>query len=247
MTYTFHYGAFAHPSCEVYPRRVSVKPLRSRDNVQWANLHRIEIAGDLVNCNTPAEVVAAMDLLQTAYSEDFKDAGFKLDGAWTSHYLETDAALNLSGNRIIYRSWDNVLPSELANTRSFSIGIEAVFATTASAVIEYSESTVKRGTGGPTWRLYNLASGIPVKEEITENSKVTHITTGRFTTMQPWTALPAPYWPLEEHESLRVVNYSNPIWHGHPSGKTSHYTVDYKYFFERLGPDATTPFNTWFP
>lgn len=245
-TYTFHYGAYAHPSCEVYPRRITMAPIRSRDNTKWATHIQMEIAGDLVGANTPAEVVARIAGLDAAYASDFSDAGFKLDGSWTPHVILTNDVLNITGNRITYRSWDNQLPTELANTRSFSVGIEAIYALADNGIVEYRETTTKTGTGGADFKLYALANGVPVKQSMREKTIVRHVTTGRYVSLQPWIGPPAPYWPLEEKVSQRIIRYSSPIVHGHPSGKFTHYAVDYTYFFERLGPDATTPFNTWF-
>jgi hypothetical protein len=247
MTYTFHYGAFAHPSCEVYPRRVEITPVRSRDNAKWGMLHRLEVAGDLVGVNTPAEVVAAIAALDAAYAEDFKDVGFKLNNVWTPHKMLTDDTLNLSGNRVVYRSWDNALPTELANTRSFSIGIEALYATITSGIIEFRETTTKIGTGDPEWKLYDIAAGDPVIEPVKAKTKVRHVQSGTYTSIQPWISPPDPYWPLEELKKQRVIRYSNPIVHGHPSGKFTHYTVDYTYVFERLGPSAVLPNPFWVP
>jgi hypothetical protein len=246
MSYTFHYGTYDHPNCEVYPKRIEVRPVRTRDNARWAMHYRMEVAGDLVGHATPAEVTAEIALMDAAYANDNLDAGFKLNNVWTPHYLNSSSALNLTGNRVVYRSWDNVLPTELANTRSFSVGIEAVFALGNTGLIEFNEVTTKIGNGGPKWRLYNTWAGDPVKEQICSKSLVKHVTRGRYVSIEPWLAPPAPYWPLEEQQWLRVVQYSSPIWHGHPSGKYTHYAVDYAYTFERLGPDATTPFNTWF-
>lgn len=246
MAYTFHYGNFAHPNCEVYPKRIEARPVRTDDNATWAMQYRMEIAGDLVGHDEPSEVVSAIAALDAAYAMDNKDAGFKLNGAWTPHYLNSNSALNLTGNRITYRSWDNTLPTELANTRSFSVGIEALFALGDTGVIEFSETTTKLGNGGPEWKLYNTWNGVPERVNIASKTKVRHITRGRYVSIQPWLAPPAPYWPLEEQQWLRVVRYSNPIEHGHPSGKFTNYAVDYAYTFERLGADATTPFNTRF-
>ena len=94
---TFHYGDYDHPECEVYPRRISATPIRTGTNLPFGAVYRMEIAGDFIGDLTQAQVNTKIGELELAYGEDYQDCGFKLDGSWTQHYMQTDAANNLTG------------------------------------------------------------------------------------------------------------------------------------------------------
>lgn len=248
--YRFRYGNFLHPPCEVYPKRLSVTPLFSDRGIRWGSRVSMRIAGDLVQVGatelTPAEIQTRMNAIEAAYLNDYQDAGFELDGAWSSHHILNNQADNLSGNQIVYRSWENALPTELANTRSFEVEIQAVLSQAYSDILHFSETTQKIGDGGPMWRIYPRWNLAPIKAQTTLNSPVRHVTTGRVVSMSGFVSPPAPYWPNEEQGWRRVVRYESPQRHGHPTGKYTHYVTHYQYHFLRLGPDPMTNFNTWY-
>lgn len=240
----FKYGGFTHRPCEVFCKLFAVQNLRGSNGFVWAKRVTMEIAGDLVGEDgaelDASEVSARIQLIEAAYANEYQDAAFFLpDGTTRPHWIDTDHSLNLTGNRIVYRSWEHLHPGELANTRSFSVRFEALFRDINNHVIEYQERTVKKGSGGPIWRLYETASGGIAKENITNFSKVVHITSGRVVSgiaIGP----PAPLWPNEEQQWRREVEVGTPIDHGHPTGKFTHYETRWKYHFERLGPSPLT-------
>lgn len=242
---TFFYGDFTHRPCEVFPKLFSVENLKGNNGITWAHRYTLEIGGDLVGPDgeemTANEVVTRIGLIDTAYRDEYKDCGFRMhDGTTTVHSLTNNDALNLTGNRIVYRSWENLHPGELANTRSFAVRIEALFrANNGNSVFSYTERTRKIGTGGPTWRLYPTFAGTIQKEFVTPISPVIHITTGELISGVPLPA-PSPLWPLEEQQWRREIEVGTPLDHGHPTAKFTHYQTRWRYHFERLGPSALT-------
>jgi hypothetical protein len=247
---TFHYGLFTHPDCEVYPKSMTFQKRRSKDGKVYANAVQLHVAGDLIGANTKAEIDARIGELDGVYAVDGHDVGFKLEGNWTQHRLLNNDAANLTGNRVIYRSWDNTLPTEFANTRSFSIGFEAVFNDGDQNIIEFDESVIRVGTGGPLWKIYPKWNGDPIKVEIADKTPVTHVQRGYVLSRGQHLAPPPPLWPLEHQGWRRVVRQDQPTnWgfvraNSNPSPKFSLYRTSWEYYFERLGPDPTTPFNT---
>lgn len=246
----FYYGDFVHPKCEVYPSLIQLKPLHSQRGIRWGSQRIMQIGGDLVSTGTPltpAEISARLIQLESAYRQDYKNCGFILDdGTATPHQLLTNDADNLSGNRVTMRSWDNVLPTEYANTRSFSVHIEAIYKEAYSEIIAFTERTHKVGNGGPAWRMHRTFNGLPIKEFISATTPVKHTTTGTVIAMSGFVLPPPPLWPLEEMEWLREVTYHSPKMYGHPSYKYAHYATQYTYHFWRPSADATTPYNTWY-
>lgn len=245
------YGSYVHPKGECYPRRMEIRPMRSERGYRWGSLYRIETAGDFVKSDgtglSKSEIAARITELDQTYLYDYQDCGFRLsDGTLTPHHMLTNQANNLTGNQIVSRSWDNLLPTEYANTRSFSVAVEALFLEPYSEIVSFREVTKKIGTGGPYWKLYPDFNGDPVKEEITTKTKVRHITSGVIEALSGFVLPPAPYWPNEEQEWRREVDFVGPKLHGHPTRKFTHYRTTYTYYFERIGPDPMTNFNTWY-
>lgn len=247
----FQYGAYLHDKGDVYPRSIEIKPLYTEDGIRWAEDVRMSVSGHFSNIPelTEAEVNTRMGTMATAYDDDYKDAKFLLsDGSDSNHILLTNDANNLSGNRVLHRSWDNATPTELANTRSFSITIGARYLRTGSDILYFKETTRRTGNGGPKWELHNRWNAPPERETIFNQSKVYHVTTGRIVALTDHAIPPAPYWPEEEKGWLQSVQYTTPRFHGDPTfQKGTHYVTDYAYYFERVGAAPMPSLNFYVP
>lgn len=247
---SFYYGNYIHKTNEVVPLSVQQKYLRTHRGIRWAVQVELHIGGDFVPDDpsaemSPEDVTARILALDEAYRNDYQDCGFLMDGQLTPHYMLNNDPYNLSGNQIIYRSWDNVLPTEYANTRSFKIIISATYLFDYSGVMYFSQKVTKNGDGGPTWVLRNTADG-PKKVEVLPQSKVFHIQSGTVIGNIERLPPPPPLWPLEEHRDMRRVSYTSPVFLGDPSSRPgTQYRTDYTYIFERLGPDPIQG-NDWY-
>lgn len=243
----FFYGAFEHRVGECYPKRVQVRPIHSRDGFRWASEHRLEIGGDLVNPDggplTKAEIKDRIELLDATYKLDYFDCGWKQNnGTITPHRMLTNDVNSLSGNQVVYRSWDNLLPTEYVNTRSFSVVIRNLFLETYSSVLEFNETVQQIGTGGPVWRKHNLWNGAPLRENLTLTSKVRYVQTGVLVGLTGYESVPGPYWPDDEQQWRRTISSSSPRLHGHPSStQATHYVKKYTYHFELSAAEAQNP------
>lgn len=240
----FYYGSYKHPKGEVYPASLEVRPRFTSDGVRWASDLRMQVKGSFVNQNPELDAAGVNDrieALEQVYRFDYRDAGFLFsDETPTQHFILTDDGHNLSGNRVLHRSWDNVAKTEFANTRSFSVVIGALVLDTYSDIIYFKESTTRIGDGGPSWKLYNNWQGDPIKEFVSAQTKVYHVQEGVIDGLFTWPTAPAPYWPNEELTWRRVIRQTSPRLHGHPSNnKPTHYRTEYRYEFERIGPDST--------
>ena len=241
---SFFYGDYVHQKGEVYPEAIEIIPRFSPEGLRWAADYIWRLRGNFFQDPaqsselTPAQVGQKIETLRTAYNQNDKDVGFYLpDGSTISkHYMRSSDTKNLSGNRVTRRSWDNLTEGEYANTRSFSMTIQALFEMSESDILSFKEGTSRTGTGGPTWKVRANWRGEPYKHFLTSKSKVVHIQQGEIISMNGWITPPGPYWPKEEMQEHRVVTMHTPQYHG--NGKGTHYRVTYKYVFERLGPDA---------
>lgn len=239
----FKYGSHVHPAGEVYPQIIEARPVFSDRGIRWATDYRMSVAGSF--CADPGEPLDAAGVdekiaeLDSAYLEDYKDFGFLFpDDSPTEHYLATNATNNLSGNRVISRSWDHRSPAEFANTRSFSITLGARLLESYSSILYFHETVSQRGTGGPRWTYRERWSGTPIREDITEKTPVELIQRGIVVGTTSSIAPPGPWWPDDELQEFRLIVRESPRIHGHLSfSRATHYVTRYTYRFLR----ATTP------
>lgn len=246
----FFYGNYEHLTGEVYPAKIEVIPKFSPDGVRWATQYTFRLAGNFVDVEPELDasgVNTKIGTILNAYKDDYKDCGFKLaDGSLTNHYMKSNDQYNLSGNRIVYRSWDHSLPTEFANTRSFSVGITSLWRNSYDNILSWNESTEKTGTGGPIREVRTTWNGTPYMYTIANQSKVTHVQQGEIISLDDWATPPAPYWPNEELVHLRVIQQNSPKFWGDPSyTKPTHFVLRYKYIFQRIGPSPLKP-NLWY-
>ena len=245
----FFYGDYEHSPGEVYPEKIEVIPRYSEEGIRWGATYNWRVAGNFLQDTTTEfteyTLDPKIDELRLAYNVNYKDCGFKHnDGTMTKHFMDNDDDANLSGNRVMYRSWDNKGPTEYANTRSYSISIASTWLAAETNLLSWSESTTRIGDGGPIWELRNTWQGQPYKYIVSQNSKITHIQEGTITTVDGWSAPPAPYWPNDEITSQQMVKQFSPRQHGDQNySKQTHYVTQYRYVFERLGNTNTGGFN----
>jgi len=241
----FFYGNYEHLVGEVYPAKIEVIPKFTPDGIRWATQYTFRLKGSFVDVEpelSPSGVDTKINDILVAYRDDYKDCGFRLpDGTLTNHYMKSSDQYNLSGNRVVYRSWDHQTPTEFANTRSFSIGISSLWNSSINNILSWNESVEKTGTGGPIREVRTTWNGIPYMYTIANQSKVTHVQQGEIVSLGTWATPPDPLWPNEELVHLRVIQQNSPKYWGDPSyTKPTHFVVRYKYIFQRVGPSPIT-------
>lgn len=237
----FYYGAYIHEKGEVYPEAIEIIPRYSSEGKRWAADYIWRLRGNFFQDPSQsselstAQVSTKIEELRTAYNRDYQSCGFLLDdGTASKHVLLNNTSTNLSGNRVSRRSWDNLSECEYANTRSFSMTIQALIGMSDSNLLSFNEGVSKTGTGGPTWKVRSNWRGDPYKYYLTSKSKVVHIQQGEIVSLGGWFSPPTPYWANEEMQEHRVITQHAPRYHGRNIG--THYRMTYKYVFERLGP-----------
>ena len=246
MSLTFNWGNYQHPVGEVYPRSIEIRPLFTNDGIRWASSARYQLAGnfcsDPLTPLTPATIDTKIAGLIAAYDADYQDFGFKLNGVKTSHFVENDNPFNLSGNRILSRSWDYRGAEEFANTRSFGITVGATFQNSYSQIISYNETTEQLGNGGEKWTYRPNWLGPPTRTTIYDQTPVQIVQQGTIVGLNLRPSLPARYWPSDEHEDMRVVKRYSPRFHGHLDfDRGTHYRLDYAYFYSLATVPSAEP------
>lgn len=248
----FEYGTYRHERGEVYPQMIEIVSVDSDRGYRWAFDYRVQVAGNFCaapdNPLTPATIDTKIAALQTAYASDYQNFGFLFgDLTRTSHYLETDDPDNLTGNKVLSRSWDYQSPAEFANTRSYSIRLGARIFSSYSSILYFQETVSQRGTGGPRWTYRERFQGVPIRENITQRTAVELVQSGVVVGANSFVQPPDPWWPADEQQEFRYIQRISPKLHGHPSfTRATHHTVRYAYRFLRAVSPNQSP-NTWYP
>jgi len=246
-------GGYEHEPGECYPAGVTFERLKSKRNIKYATVVRMKVAGSLVGNLTRAEIKTKMQAMAVAYNTDYQDATFEYsDGSLTSHQMLNDDVNSLSGNKIIERSWDNQYDTELANTRSFTFTVEAIYIDVDASEnnanrLQWDETATSIGDGGPTWRIYNNWGSTPIKEQISSSSSITWVQQGIIFSNYSYPLAPhgmtpaATLFPLaDEHREQRQITLISPREYGHNNPSRpgawnyTHYGTKYKYIFETV-------------
>jgi hypothetical protein len=248
----FEYGGYRHERGEVYPQMIEIMAVESDRGYRWAFDYRMQVAGNFCAAPdaplTPATLDTKILTLQGAYANDYEDFGFLFaDLSRTSHYLETDDPDNITGNKVLSRSWDYQSPAEFANTRSYGIRLGAKIFSSYSSILYFQETVKQFGTGGPRWTYRERWQGDPIREDITQQTAVQLVQSGIVVGANSFVLPPDPWWPDDEQLNLRYIERISPRLHGHPDfDRATHHTVRYAYTFLRAVSPSQDP-NVWKP
>lgn len=140
--------------------------------------NRATISGEL-QYDTQAELTTKIRELITAYENEYQDfALYQDDGTMTTHAILNSHPDNMTGTRIVSRSWPLGQPAEYATCRTFRIVIEADFASAVDQLLSFSETVQFSGNGGPRWRMAIPFRGLPVPRPVSQFSPQTIIQSG---------------------------------------------------------------------
>jgi hypothetical protein len=235
----WQYGSYRHRPGEVYPQLIEIRPVLSDRGVRWATDVRMTVGGSLCRHPatplTPADISSEILTLDSAYQLDYQDFGFLLPdsgGTRTAHFVENDDVNNLSGNKVISRSWLYQSAAEFANTRSYQITVGARFREAFSQILHFQERITLYGNGGPSWSYRPTWQGYPVRENVSERTPVSIVQSGMIVTLSTLPVAPAPWFPEWEQGEFRIIERISGQVHGHNSfGRATHYGLRYSYRF----------------
>lgn len=230
----FVYGSFAHPSHEVNLVKMEIEPVFSPRGDRFAAWYKLHIIGEIQL--TPAEDAAARDpnpaieavnrqalfhpkiaALIDTYSVNYQHCGLLHDnGSQTRHYLNNAAPNNISGNRVLYRSWNRGDGDEYATVRTFYIVIGAMFDEADSGLYAYREEIQIHGTGGPSWEWVEGQTVAPTQQAVFGLTRQVIDQYGSIVGVNTWPIgnVPPPLFPAWEQPHKRVQKYEYPKWFG---------------------------------
>lgn len=241
----FKFGAHQHPNNEVNLVNYEVIPQLSDRGRPETTRIRMHVIGEILvdqTLTTPtarqADLNTKITTLINAYSLANMDQNCGLyhnDGTITRHKLESSAtnAANISGVRMVYRSWPKGDPAEYATMRSFYIILEAIYRDLESQLVSYSEKVHGIGTTGPRHSWTEHATGLPTREIINQRTVQTLIQEGYAIGFDGWPAQflygSGPLFPNLEQLNRRQITRSGPNFMGR---QFAYYRVDWRYVME---------------
>lgn len=234
------YGPYMHSPGEAYPRLIEITPVLSERGRRWATDVQITLEGQF--CDDPktpltrSQIANKIAELDEAYRHDYRDFGFMYrndgDSAWalSPHYIRHDAATNLTGNKVLRRSWLHREPTEFANTRSYNVTVGARFKESYSSIVHFWESVMFLGDGGPDWVFRDKWQGPARRDDLTEKTVVRVIQTGYHLSLNPLPIINPPLFPEHVRGKQSVIHRWTPKSHGSNLGnRYTHYAVRWAY------------------
>lgn len=233
----FMYGDHVHTEGEVRPKTISMRAVPAPSGRHWLTEYSMNVEGqlcyDISSPPTLSELNSSIATLDSAYNEDYKDAGFLFtDNSPTAHYMTNNSSYNLSGNRVLQRSWLHQTPTEFANTRTFNITIWSQFIQSYSDLIDFQERVEYRGNGGLDFEIRDQWLGTPQYEQVAAQTHITAVQRGYTVGLFDYINPPDPLFPTREKGKLRRMVYTSPRDFGHNlRGRFALYRLDYAYYF----------------
>ena len=171
-------------------------PNISRRGKTQTVLKRMTIEGTICATNDSSPTLTErIEAIRDAYDQDYGDFGLYINGVLTSHALFTTHPDNLTGVRVVARSWPKGEPSEYATTRYFRVTLAAMFLPpNVDQTIAFRETVRFVGSSGPIRRFSRRKVGPWPIEQLYSNSTQMIYQQGEIWGLQgyPLGVLPAP-------------------------------------------------------
>lgn len=226
------WGSYFHTENEAQLVRYDVQPRKSQRGQRLELVYRAHYRGELKDTGGQAAITAKINALIAAYDQNYQDF-ILLDnnGVSTPHSFANTDSRNVSGNRVVYRSWDGIDPVEYATIRTYEIVVEAVMAQPESNLVYLTERITYIGTGGLVWSADNTQYG--PQATVLYPSSWRHVLQDGYAVYYTGPATPnGPIFPENfEHLEQRRIVPMEPQFRG--QGYT-HYGISWHYSFSTI-------------
>lgn len=173
---------------------------------------RITIVG-VLRADSQAALTTAMQTLEAAYDNDYKDFKLYLDDGTTesAHVLLNSDTFGgvkvVAGPNYINGPWSG--RPEYANQRTYFIVLQGE-RRYGTGLYSWKERLVIRGTGAPKWKYSPQMVGDPQAQTLQTSTSFHYIQEGAAIGHDDYPAPPGPLYPGIEHGDERVIIYETP-------------------------------------
>ena len=138
----------------------SVRPRISQRGQRMELVYTAHVHCELKSTSGQSAITTLINDFIAAFDQNYQDFTlYDNSSVVTPHSFSNSDIRNVSGNRVIQRSWDGVDPVEYALIRTLDVVVQAVMAEPESNLLYFSERLTTIGTGGPVWSADNTQYG----------------------------------------------------------------------------------------
>lgn len=210
----------------------SVRPRNSHRGNRMELVYTAHLRAELKTTSGQAAITTLIRDFITAFDQNYQD--FVLvdnSGVETPHTFRNSDPRNVSGNRVIQRSWDGQDPVEYALVRTADVVVQAIMAQPESGLIYLTESLTTIGTGGMVWSADNTQNG-PQATVLYPSSWRHVVQQGHAIYYFGPATENGPLFPLNfEHQERRRIVRGEPQFRG--QGYT-HYPISWHYEYSTI-------------
>jgi len=241
MAFTyFQYGSYPHPQGEVNLLRYDVQNRLSPRGFRLSAIHTMHIGGELLGDDQAAVLVRAAEIID-AYAIDDVDATLFDNAGNASRYrMQTNAGNNLTGVRVIQKSWPKGDYEELASQRTFAVTLQCEIDEVYDQLISFRERLRFIGTGGPRIADFEYATATPTQQIINTFTMQRIIQSGSAVGWGGYPIYPGPIFggAVLEHQDQREIDLGGPQM----MGKLYRgYEVEWRYAFSAVSAQVAVP------
>lgn len=211
LTY-FKYGNYTHPEGEVNLIRYDVQNKLSPRGFRLSAVHTMHIGGTLLGDTQAALLTRAAEIIDNYSYDDYDAILYDNDGNASRYAMYTNQGTNLTGVRVIQKSWPKGGYEELATARTFSVTLQAEFDEVYDQVVSFRERLRFIGTGGPRIYALDLAEDAPILQQVNAYTHQKIVQVGSAVGWAGYPTYPGPVFssPVLEHEDQREVELVGP-------------------------------------
>lgn len=219
-----------HPDNEVNLVTLDYQKTFSPRGKSMTKTVTMSLFGELTYDTSAALITAATNVIN-AYSQDYGDAKFLIDGVPAHQLLNSGDCI--SGVRVVGTSFPKNDPDELATVRSFAVTLRATYDACEDDLLSWQESVETIGDGGPLTMVIDTVSG-PYQLTLAPTTAVRYIQTGKAIGYAAWPVAPGPVNPAGNEGRLRRIRRTSARNMG---TQLRYYTTSWSYY---MGRDVAT-------
>jgi len=196
------WGSTSFADNEVNLVNVNTTSRFSQRNRRLQNIVSMQCFGEIQAANV-ALIVAQANAYDAALSVNNQDFRYTVAGS-IAHAMLNDSSC-LSGTRIVQKSFPKGDGTELANRRSFSFTVQAVYDAVDDDLVSWQESVETVGDGGPRFFILESALTVPVGIVTANNTVVAYNQRGMAVGYSAYPTPPGPVNPAGEMRAARRI------------------------------------------
>jgi hypothetical protein len=233
----FVYGGTQFETGLINLTRMNIRYIHSPRGLRVKRIETLYLTGEIM-ADGSSEVLEQIQEIIDAFSLDYRSARLYLDdGTITPHGLNNDDPGNMTGVRVIERSWPKGGPEELANMRTFHVTLQAEFADAESQLLEWNETVEYFGNAGPRWEAVDTYFG-PYQNLQCLSTSQRIVQSGFALGFTGYVLPPGPLIPNIEHQDRRYVKLGSGKMQGQMA---AYYPTWWTYYHTALAYTETFP------